>query len=422
MSETPAGPAPGAIRVLFITVFMDLLGFGLIIPQFPFYAKACGASAWDVGLIGATYSLFQFLFSPIWGRVSDRIGRRPILILGLMGSGVSFLVFGAAFHLHALTGIGLIPILFVSRAIAGTCNANIATAQAYIADVTPPDQRNARMGIIGAAFGMGFILGPAFSGYLGTIGGHSLPFYVAGGICITTALYAYRALPESRQPGEGGVESHARGWMADPRVLDSLPQWLAVICLFLSTFSMGVMENTLGLFTEASPLFKFDQVAFSHLMLFAGFMIAFTQGFLVRRLAPRYRETILVIAGSFLMIPGLGLMTSAGGLLPLYFLMGLTAMGNGLLNPSLASLSSRLALPAISGEVLGFAQSMSSMGRILGPVAGGWLYEFRSPTTAYVMAGVVMVISTVLAVVLERTAPARMSALQAEAASAEAAR
>lgn len=408
---TPDGPGPGAIRVLFITVFMDLLGFGLIIPQFPYYAKACGATAWDVGLIGASYSFFQFLFSPIWGRVSDRIGRRPILILGLIGSGVSFIVFGAAFHVHAWTGIGLISILFVSRSIAGTCNANIATAQAYIADVTPPEQRNARMGIIGAAFGLGFILGPAFSGYLGALGGHSLPFYVAGAICLATSVYAYSALPESRRPGKSGELSHARGWMADPRVLDSTPQWLAVICLFLSTFSMGVMENTLGLFTEASPVFRFDQMAFSHLMLFAGFMIAFTQGWLVRKLAPRHREAVLVIAGSFLMIPGLGLMTLAGGTLQLYFLMGLAALGNGLLNPSLASLSTRLARPAISGEVLGFAQSMSSLGRILGPVAGGWLYEFRSPTTAYLMAGAVMVVTTILALGLDRTAPARMQEL-----------
>jgi DHA1 family tetracycline resistance protein-like MFS transporter len=165
MSQAPLDERTrkAAIRILFITIFLDLLGFGIILPQLPYYAKTCGADGFIVGLVGSSYSLFQFLMSPFWGRLSDRIGRRPIILIGLMGAAISYLVFGAAFRIARFLGISAIPILFLSRSLAGFFNANLATAQAFMADISPGQDRAAAMGLVGAAIGLGFIMGPAFS-------------------------------------------------------------------------------------------------------------------------------------------------------------------------------------------------------------------------------------------------------------------
>ncbi len=388
-----------ALRILFVTVFLDLLGFGLILPQLPFYAKRCGADGTVVGAIGASYSLLQFLFAPFWGRISDRIGRRPVIMIGLAGSGLSFLVFGAAFHIHAWTGLGLIPLLFVSRGMAGLFNANISTAQAYVADIMPADRRAAGMGLIGAAFGLGFVLGPAFSAVLGQWGGPELPFYVAGASGLITAIAAYFVLPESR-PDSARTEPAAgqgrRRWMP----ITALPAGALRTVLFLffsSTFAMGVMENTLGLFVEADDALRFAPRDFAYLLVFVGVVIVVTQGFMVKRLSALFGERKLILAGSLVMVFGLGLIGYVPGTWALYFLMALVGFGNGILNPSLATMTSLLAEEGVRGEVMGMGQSMSALGRIAGPFLGGVVYEHVAHEVAYLMSGVMMILTFALA-------------------------
>ena len=174
--------------IIFLTVFIDLLGFGIIIPLLPFYAESYGASAFMVGLLGTSFSLMQFVFSPVWGRISDRIGRRPIILLGLAGSCASYLVLALAQSL---------AVIFVARIIGGIAGANIPTAQAYIADVTTPENRAKGMGLVGAAFGLGFIFGPALGGVLSHFG-PAAPMWCASALCGANLLAAYFLLPESR--------------------------------------------------------------------------------------------------------------------------------------------------------------------------------------------------------------------------------
>ena len=174
--------------VIFITVFIDLLGFGIIIPLLPFYAESFGASAFEIGLLGTSFSLMQFLFSPVWGRLSDRIGRRPIILIGLAGSCASYLVLAVA---------GSLPLIFLARIVGGVAGANIPTAQAYIADVTTPENRARGMGMVGAAFGLGFIFGPALGGVLSHIG-PSAPMWSAAALCGANLIAAFFLLPESR--------------------------------------------------------------------------------------------------------------------------------------------------------------------------------------------------------------------------------
>ena len=174
--------------IIFVTVFIDLLGFGIIIPLLPFYAESFGASAFTIGLLGTSFSLMQFLFSPIWGRWSDKIGRRPIILLGLMGSCLSYLGLALATSL---------PLIFFARIIGGIAGANIATAQAYIADVTTPENRAKGMGMVGAAFGLGFIFGPAIGGLLSRLGPEA-PMWFASALCFANFTAAWFLLPESR--------------------------------------------------------------------------------------------------------------------------------------------------------------------------------------------------------------------------------
>lgn len=390
-----------AVRILFITIFLDLLGFGIIIPQTPFYATACGVGGTVIGLIAGTYSLLQFLMAPFWGRVSDRIGRRPVILIGLAGAGVSYMIFGASFRLAALTGLSPILFLVVSRALAGFFNANISAAQAYMADITPGADRTAAMGVVGAAIALGFVLGPAISAGIWVLTGSAeLPFYAAAAFELICLQWAWRALPETHAPGQ------AAGSAAPARrlALASLPAGplrLLLLTGALSTFAFAGMENTIGLFVMDSPALRYDNLQFALLVLYLGLVIVLTQGLAVKPLSERLRETRMLGLGSLAMILGLALTPAATSSIELYLLMGVLCFGYGLVSPSLSSLNSRLAPEAVRGEVLGLGQSMTSLGRILGPVVGGWLYQTVSHGSTYLLGGALSTACMVLALVLD---------------------
>src|SRR5688572_20555634 len=225
--------------IIFVTVFIDLLGFGIIIPLLPFYAESFGASAFMIGLLATSFSLMQFLFSPIWGRWSDRIGRKPIILVGLMGSCLSYLGLALASSL---------TFLFLARIVGGIAGANIPTAQAYIADVTTPQNRAKGMGMVGAAFGLGFIFGPAIGGVL-TRFGPQTPMWFASALCLANFIAAWFLLPESR-PAD--ATSKNLGRMEAFRHAAKNPTLLILLSLFfLVTLAFSGFESTFAIFSEA---------------------------------------------------------------------------------------------------------------------------------------------------------------------------
>jgi MFS family permease len=428
-AASPPVARPAAVRIIFLALFLDLLGFGIVIPPMPYYARECGADGTVVGAIGAVYSLLQFLMAPFWGRVSDRRGRRPVILIGLVGSAASYVVFGAAFHLAAWTGVPAIAILLVSRAIAGFFNANLAAAQAYLADVTPAKDRAAAMGLVGAAFGLGFVLGPAFSAVLWRLSGSvEVPFYAAAVIGLAAFVWALGSLPESRDPGAAAGAGTAPGASRaaeaarGARALVALarvprgPLRTVLSVWFLSTVAMGAMENTLGLFVEAAPPLRFQPDDFALLLLFLGVAVALTQGVAVRRLSRRFREEQLVSAGSVVMAASLALTPWVRGAPDIYLAMGALCFGYGLVSPSLASLASLLADEDRRGEVLGLGQSMASLGRIVGPAGGGALYEHAGHGSPYLAGGAVCAACLVLGLRLVRPVVAGAAAAASGAA------
>jgi MFS family permease len=410
MSETgiqtqPAasGTAPRkAMFIVFLVVFIDLLGFGIVLPLLPLYGKhfveplfeggeKSRAGGAIVGLLMASFSAMQFLFAPVWGRISDGIGRRPILLIGLVGSVLFYALFGYASDLWgdvAAAALAL-TLLFVARIGAGISGATISTAQAVIADCTTPEERKRGMALIGAAFGIGFTFGPligagalkAFPNHLGITG------YVASGLSFLALLVAIAILPETRRFGEASAAR--RKWFDTQAIRTALanPAVAPVVwCFFLATLGFASFEVTLSLLNRDALGLKED----NNFLVFAyvGFVLMLAQGVLYRRLAHRVSEPTFMAAGIGLMGGGvlsLGGVTYAAGQLPAggvpawlftWTLVSLTlaVVGFALLTPSAQALVSRRSDPERQGEVLGVNQSAASMARILGPIFGLTLY------------------------------------------------
>jgi multidrug resistance protein len=371
--------AVSPLVVIFVTVFIDLLGFGIIIPLLPFYAKSFGASALTIGLLGTSFSLMQFVFSPVWGRWSDRIGRKPIILVGLMGSCLSYLVLALATSL---------PLVFVARIIGGIAGANIPTAQAYIADVTTPENRARGMGMVGAAFGLGFIFGPALGGVLSRVSPET-PMWFASALCLANFIAAWFLLPESRTAANstnslGRLETF-RHAMRKPTLL------LLLLLYFIVTLAFSGFETTFALFSEAR--FGFTTSSIGFLFAFIGVVLALVQGVLVGRVVKVVGERRLIPLAIMAIAVGIGLIPFVWSIPTLLVALGVLAVGMGFNNPSLTSMVSRLADPNDQGGILGLASSIASLGRVVGPVWGGYLYDAYGMTTPYVSAAVLMMVA-----------------------------
>jgi DHA1 family tetracycline resistance protein-like MFS transporter len=350
------------LLVIFITVFIDLVGFGIVIPVLPYYAEGTkfGATPTQVGLLFASYSVMQLVFSPVLGRLSDKYGRRPILLMSLLGTAIGFLVLGFATTLW---------MLFVGRIVDGISGGNISTAQAYIADVTTKEDRAKGMGLIGAAFGLGFVFGPAIGGILSRWG-VNVPFLFAGGLAFANAILLYFTLPETVTPDHPARVSAAsgRGWrqllvaLREPR----LAYVLAIY--FLGIVAFSIMTATFSLFM----MFRLGYDAFHNGWVFAfvGIISATIQGGLIGKLVKRFGEPLLIIVGALLFSASLfaiPFVTIASGLAALLALGAVTAIGQALSAPSLSSLASKTASAAEQGGVLGVMQSVASLARAVGP-------------------------------------------------------
>jgi MFS transporter, DHA1 family, tetracycline resistance protein len=369
-----------SLLVLFLTVFIDLIGFGMVIPFLPFYAREYGASGTMVGAVVGIYSIMQFFFAPVWGRLSDRIGRRPVILISLTASCTGYFLFGIA---HGLT------ILFASRIIAGAGGANIGTAQAYIADTTTPENRAKGMGLIGAAFGMGFILGPPLSGILSAVGTHHglpgnlLPGMAAAGLSLGALMIALFVLGESKTPDttvRSGLppQFDRRVW----REMSHHHMLLAIMAtLFITLLSVAGMETSVTL--HARDRFHFEQIDMAYLFFFMGVIVAVIQGGLIGRLAHALGERKLVAIGAASFTIGLAMVPGVYRVSLLYVIAFFIAVGQGLCYPSLTSLVTKASPPNEHGSMLGLAAGVGSLARFLGPIVSGFFYDVAKAAGAF---------------------------------------
>jgi MFS family permease len=352
--------------VLFLIVFVDLVGFGLVIPLLPFYAERFSASPQQVTLLMATYSLMQMFSSPLWGRLSDRVGRRPVLMASMAVSALAYFWMGFADALW---------MLFAARATAGACAGNIAAAQAYIADVTPPDKRARGMGMIGAAFGFGFIIGPALGG---VVAGHDLgtadlrtPGLIAAGLSSLAVLGVLFLLKESLT--EATPDGPARGRVT--LVIDAFGRPILsrlLVIFFLVTFAFAGMEATFAMW--AMREYGWGPAQVGYVFTYVGVLSAVMQGGLIGPLTRQFGEEKLMTAGLIMITAGLLGLPFARELPALIVTVSLLALGMGAMQPSLNSLISQRAGTGEQGEIMGVAQSVGSLSRVLGPVAAGMLF------------------------------------------------
>lgn len=392
------------VLVVFLIVFIDLVGFGIIIPLGPYYATHVGASPAEVGVLMAIYSLMQFVFSPFWGKLSDKIGRRPILLMSLLGSSLSYLFFAFSTQFW---------MLLVARAFAGFFTANISTAMAYIADVTDEKDRSKGMGLIGAAFGLGFIMGPAIGGILSEVGmriGDHPPFGMgfsalgAAVICFLNFLFALKVLKESlTEEKKQHIQPRESRYGLIKRFLVKKPQGVLLGMGFICTFAFAHMESTLALFVKDSWDWGFTKASFA--FAYVGIISAFTQGFLIRKLMPKYGEPPLMFMGVVLaMIGMLGISLSTE-----VWMLGLAVtfmgLGMGLFNPANLGGISLSSSASDQGKVFGVAQSFSALGRILGPLSGGFVYGHLGMRFPFLTAAAVLAIGFVMLVRIRKMIP-----------------
>ncbi len=362
--------------VLFLTVFIDLMGFGIVIPLLPIYAKQMNATPFAAGALIAVYSLMQLVFAPAWGRISDDIGRRPVLLMCLAGSAMSYLLLAGAWRLE---------VLFFARLLAGVAGASIPVAQAYIADVTGPAERARGMGLIGAAFGLGMVIGPALGGGLSLLGPR-VPEGFAAGLCLANVLVAAYRLPESL-PGSVGRPAPFRHPLSLASLRDAAarPGAAALLAVFfLVTLGFAVLEGTFSL--AAADRYGYSQAQVDWLWVYMGLVAVVVQGWLVGRLARRLPERALIVLGSAAL--GLGFLgiPFAGSAIGLLTALALVVGGQGLASPSLSSLISKTVEESVYGEALGVSQSLSAGARVLGPAGGGLIFSRFDASAAYLAA------------------------------------
>lgn len=396
-NTTPSNPAPRATMLtVFLVVFIDLLGFGIVLPLLPRVAdryltdQSDFAKGLILGGLYSSFSIMQFIFSPVWGRLSDRIGRRPVLLMSLTGSAVFYGLFAIATTISPEQSLLALILFLVSRIGAGIAGASVSTAAAVIADCTPPEKRSKGMALIGVAFGFGFTLGPLIA-YAGLKLVSNQPWGVgaiASGLSAIAFLIAFFKFKETRQATGLGTTKELFSIHKTIEVIRDPAIGPVVLVAFLCIFSFAVFEGTLSLFTER--VFKLSEEANFLIFAFIGFVLIVAQGGVYRRLAGKVSDVKLATAGVLLMLLGLtgvggiaiaksimaGSNDAVSGLKPAFFLVTAVAVfGFAFVNPSLSSLVSKRADPARQGEVQGVSQSFSSLGRILGPFLGLMLLE-----------------------------------------------
>lgn len=362
-----------SIGIIFLTVLIDLIGFGIVIPVLPLYAQRFGATPLQIGLLVGVYSFCSFLFAPVLGRLSDRYGRRPVLICSVIGTAIGFYLMGAAPALGGKFGLSTLVLLFIARVIDGISGGNISTAQAYIADITAPEDRSRAMGFIGAAFGLGFMIGPAIGGITSQIS-LAAPFYFAGVLATLNALFIFIRLPESLAP-EHRSDKHPRQTMADVfRHANGSALAIVMATYFFSIAGFAIMTTLYALFNQYR--FGLDAKHTGYIFALIGFIAVLIQGGLLRRLLKRHKEAQLSVIGAALLTLSLFALPLVNSVGMLIFVSSLIAVGNSFTTPTLQGLASRFVDKRWQGRTAGLMQSAGALGRTIGPALAGWLLHF----------------------------------------------
>ncbi|HVU70025.1 MAG TPA: MFS transporter [Ktedonobacteraceae bacterium] len=348
-----------------LTIFIDFTGFGLVIPLLPFWAERLGANSFEVGLILTTYALAQFICTPMLGALSDRYGRRRIILISLCIEALSF----------ALTALSTsLPMLLIARVVGGIGASNIGSAQAVVSDVTPPEKRAAGMGAIGAAIGMGFVVGPALGGAFSSQGG-TLPFWIALGLALINALLVLLLLPETRKKQE---RSHTHegpnllfsGW---GKVIHNKAIVSMVLVNLLYTLAFTGMEAVFPLLTQKN--FGWGATQNGYIFTYIGILVVIMQGGLVRQLVKRVGERNLMLGGLVLLGAGLTMLIWSSNLAFLFIAVGVLSIGDGAVTPTSSAVLSLISPTNEQGEILGFAQGLGGLGRSVGPLIAGLLFS-----------------------------------------------
>ena len=378
------------LLTIFFIIFLDLVGFGIVIPILPYYSRDFGANAFVLGWLMASYSIAQFLFAPFWGGLSDRLGRRPILLATILGGACAMSVTGLA---------STLSLLFCGRILAGMFGANISTASAYIADVTTPENRAKGMGIIGAGFGLGFIFGPAIGGILSTHG-YKLPIFTAAALNLCNFVLAYFVLAEPKISREARTENRRKiSFTLAKEVLSHRSTATPMILFFLSTLAFTQLEVSFGLFV----LEKFGFAARKAGMLLAGMgiVMVMVQGGLIGKLVGKFGEKALIIFGFACMAAAM----AAAGFSSTVTLFALSlffiAIGNGVTNPSLSSTMSKASPEHARGAYMGIYQSAGSLARIIGPPVSGFLFDHAGIASPILVSSVLMTITCIISFMSE---------------------
>lgn len=398
-------PPKGALRTIFFIVFLDLLGFGIIIPLLPRYVPDYATHPLTVTLIFSIYSICQFIGAPVLGLMSDRFGRRPVLVISQLGSALGYILLALATDAGQYT----LPLIYLSRVIDGFTGGNISTAQAYVSDVTTPANRSKGMGMIGAAFGIGFSLGPAVGGILGQY--HvSWPAWLAAVLATLAAIQSWRSLPETRthKPAE------AENWLHPSRFVPVLRNGPLVQLLLISFFIMSafvMMESTLVIYL-AKPPFNFTIRGTGWFFFYLGLIIILVQGGLIGRLTKVLGEWPLCIAGPTLVALGMAAFTASAWhpLLSILLLGGaVNAMGRSVQQPAISSLISKFSNRREQGIVFGLMHGLGSLARVAGPLAAGFAYPFLRNTGQFVIAGAMAILIAIWTFDLRQPAPGEAS-------------
>jgi MFS transporter, DHA1 family, multidrug resistance protein len=368
-----------ALPILFLVMFLVMIGFGIIIPVLPFYAEEMGATPTQLGLLMAVYSLMQLIFAPFWGKLSDRIGRKPIMMIGIAGLSLSFFIQAMSTELW---------MLFAARIIGGVLSsANMPTAMAYVADITTPENRGKGMGIIGAAVGLGFVFGPAIGGIFSE-SSMSIPFYLAGASSLITLVIIYFFLKESLQKNADNNQSNnVSRWKAF-----SGPASILFLLQLLISLSLSGLEATFAYF--AAQKAGLGAVQLGYIFMIMGFAGALVQGGLVGRLTKKYGEGKVIQGGIIVSAIGFSLILLVGSFTTAALFLSIFGIGNGVIRPSVSSLLTKTT-DSGHGSATGLLSSFDSLGRIVGPPLGGWLFSL-SIGLPYISGAIISVLAFVL--------------------------
>jgi MFS transporter, DHA1 family, tetracycline resistance protein len=368
--------------IVFLTVFIDMLGFGLVVPVLPVYTKELGASDTVVGIIAAIFSLMNFLFTPFLGSLSDRIGRRPIILISIVANIIGYVILASTQSIWGLA---------ISRLICGIGSANIAAAQAYVADISTPENRAKAMGMIGAAFGLGFVFGPAMGGLLkGQFGSYAVGL-AAAVFCVINFVWAYFFLPEANKEKNPNAPIRCIPFRdifnAFQRsiIRELLSMWL----IYVAAFSM--MQTVMALLLKED--YGRNDIEVGIFFAIVGITSAVIQGGLVGKMVKMYGERNLLIIGSVLMFFGFALIPVMPSFNWWYatFVITLISLGNACLTPSLTASISTISDPHEQGRMLGISQSVGSLGRVMGPLLSGALYHVKHPMPFFTSAGLMVI-------------------------------